>query len=77
MFRTNGDRLRQLIHAQGEGGISKVALGAKVGPSTLEKMMCGAYKSSPRSALRERLCRFFRVPESELFEVVGDGKETA
>lgn len=77
MHKINSQKLKELIKAQGESGLARTALGAQVGISTLEKMCAGTYESFPRSALRERLARFFKVPESEIFPGVKAGKKTA
>lgn len=67
MRTTNTRKLKELIKAHGENAKAHVSIGAKVSISALEKMMAGSYGSEPRAATRERLCRFFRVAEDDLF----------
>ena len=71
MYRAKSKRLKELIAALGEGGLAMTSLGAKISLSTLEKMMADTYPGNPRSALRERLSKYFDVRESDLFEIVG------
>lgn len=76
MRTINAQRLKELIRSQGEAGKARVAIGARVGLSTLEKMCAGTYGRVPRQALRERLSAYFKVSEDELFPLVGaSGKQ--
>jgi hypothetical protein len=65
----NADLLRTLIELK--GGTTIVAYEADVGLSTLIKLMAGTYPAKPRRRLREKLCRYFKVKEPDLFPFVG------
>ena len=67
MRTINRKKLKDLIKNQGEGGLAKTSLGALISISTLEKMLAGTYKSSPKESLRLRLCRYLNATESDLF----------
>ena len=70
MRTTNAKKLKELVRAKGESAVARVSLEAKVGLSTLEKMMAGSYDCVPRAATRERMCLYFDVPEDVLFPLV-------
>lgn len=75
MRRQNAELLKQLVTDR--GGIARVSIGAKIGISTLEKMMADLYVSEPREATRERMCVYFGVTENELFPLVDAGGRAA
>ncbi len=75
MYRIRADVLKRLIARHGEFGLGETSKGARVSVGTLQKMSSGNYDSSPRETVRERLCGFFGVTESDLFEVVQDVEE--
>jgi hypothetical protein len=77
MRTTNAQKLKELIKALGENGVAKAALGANVNVGTLQKLCAGTYGRVPRQATRDRLCAFFRVPESEIFPASTDEKRSA
>lgn len=78
MYKINSRRLKELVRARGENALALVSIEAKVGISTLEKMMSGAYENTPRAATRERLSAYFGVPEGEIFpSVASKGKSQA
>ena len=68
---TDRHLLRQLINAHGENAKAQVSIGAKVGLSTLEKLMAGTYGRVPREAAQERLAMFLGVKRDSLFPLVG------
>ena len=67
MRKTNAQKLKELVRAKGENAKARVSIEAKVGLSTLEKMMAGTYGRVPRAATRERLSQYFGITEDELF----------
>jgi transcriptional regulator with XRE-family HTH domain len=79
MKRTiNSDLLRKLVRSQGEYAVAKTAMAAKIGVSTLEKLMLGSYPNVPKDSLRERLCEALNVKEDLLFpKAATDGKKKA
>ena len=77
MRQINSQLLKMLVRAQGEKGTAKVALGADVSLSGLQKMMAGTYTHVPREAMQRRLCDFFHVSQDDLFPLVGASKKEA
>jgi hypothetical protein len=67
MHTVNSRYLKDLIKALGDSGLARTSIGAMVSVSSLEKMISGTYKSSPREPLRKRLCEFFNASEADLF----------
>ena len=72
MFVAKSEKLAELIESLGEFGVAKTALGARVSIGVLNGMRRGRYTAAPRQVLRERLCLFFGVSESDLFYEVED-----
>lgn len=70
MYRAKTKRIRELIDGLGEYGLAKTSQGAQVSVSFLEKLYAGTYKSSVREPQRERLSKFFKVREEEIFDRV-------
>jgi hypothetical protein len=70
MRSVNTKKLRELVEAQGERAKAKVSVGAKVGLSTLDKLIYGTYPNEPGEAIQMRLSEFFNVTRDELFPLV-------
>ena len=72
----NSAMLKTMI--ENAGGLTVVAYEADVGHSTLEKMMNGSYPALPRKKLRDKICKYLKAKEAELFPfVANDRKKSA
>jgi hypothetical protein len=77
MHTVNARLLKELVRSKGEFGLGDTSRGARISVSALTKMMAGAYLSSPRMAMRERLCAYFNVAETDLFPLARKGSAKA
>lgn len=76
-FERTTDRrfLRELVNGLGDNAKAHVAIGARVGLSTLEKLMAGTYGRVPKEAMQLRLAHYFGVKRDELFPFLENAKK--